>query len=173
MKFRGMYTLVRIVKITLVLAIMVAVYYKFVVLAAAGRVYWAFLIVWPLFAVYCLHYEAMRHMITIRENSISIVMAKGGGVFLSWKMPLTYLPFKDIAEYMDYGKMIAFKMTEEVVLVPGGMFSKQVATDTFYLRPADKAGFLAALEEKGLKAALPDKTDESSKMNKIDKAEVT
>lgn len=140
----------RIFKAILIISLLMIVYYPLLVQAFVDTPHWFFLIGIPLFAVYCLHYEAGTNTIVFLEGALA-VNAVRGGMLKTKKQRITHLPYKDIVEITDYGDKLMLKMAQQIVVNKGGFLSKPVITDTFLLFPADKNGLVAALRDKGVK----------------------
>ncbi|MCL2853870.1 MAG: hypothetical protein FWE20_12750, partial [Defluviitaleaceae bacterium] len=98
---------------------------------------------------YCLYYEASTNMIELLTDSLAVSVA-GGGMMRSRKQRLAYLPYKDIVRVVENGDTIQINMSYVMLIRKGSLFNKQIATDTFLLRPADKDSFMTALRGKEL-----------------------
>ena len=134
---------------TLAMGILALVYYPLLVMAFAGNPAWIYLIGIPLFAAYCLFYEAGSNTTLLLEDGLA-VNATRGGMLKTKKQRLTFLPYKDIKMIKDYEDKILIQMRKDILITKGSLFNKQVITDTFIILPADKSGLLTALRDKGL-----------------------
>jgi len=137
----------RIFKMSFAMAILAGVYYPVVLMAFTGHVHWPYLVGLPLFAAYCLHFEASTSALMLLDDAL-VVNAARGGMLKSTKQRRTYLPYSDIVKLAEHDGIIEIRMAYIIELNKASLFSKRVATDTFLLRPADKYAFMAALRSK-------------------------